>query len=422
MAELVYDNGRLLFTEEMRKEYTILMPQMAPYHFDYLIQAMNAEGLRGALLKNDSFDLIQEGLKYSHNDICVPAMLVIGQFIDAIKSGDYDIHKIALIITQTGGGCRASNYVSLLRKSLIKAGYDFIPIISLNANGMEPNPGFQISPRLLFKLVNALTFGDITMQVFNEIKPYEVNDGDTEKALDRVNEMLTPFFEKKKINILKFPKKLIKQVIAEFNKVEVDRTIKKPRVGVVGEIYVKYSPLGNNNLEKMLRDEGCEVITPSIFDFFLYTFDSSIHDIKKYGGSFKKRIILEVFIKLIERRRSYIRKTLGRQGFYEPLSYRQLKKLAKGVINYGTHSGEGWLLTAEMLDLIHMDAPNIVCTQPFGCLPNHIVGKGMFKRIKELHPESNIVAIDYDTSAPAINQMNRIKLMVSNAYENLNKS
>ena len=404
MAELVYDNGRLLFTEEMRKEYTILMPQMAPYHFDYVLQAMNAEGFKGALLKNDSFDLIQTGLKYSHNDICVPAMLVIGQFIDAIKSGDYDINKVALIITQTGGGCRASNYVSLLRKSLIKAGYEFIPVISLNANGMEPNPGFIISARLLFKLINALTFGDITMQVVNEIRPYEVNEGDTFKALDRVNEMLTPFFETKKINILKFPKKLIKQVIKEFNKVEVDRSVKKPRVGVVGEIYVKYSPLGNNNLEKMLIDEGCEVITPSIFDFFIYTFDSSIHDIKTYGGSKKKRIILQVFIYLIEHRRSYIRKTLGRQGFYEPLTYKKLKKLAKGVINYGTHSGEGWLLTAEMLDLIHMDAPNIVCTQPFGCLPNHIVGKGMFKRIKEIHPESNIIAIDYDTSAPEINK------------------
>lgn len=422
MAELIYDEtGRLLFTEEMRKEYTILVPQMAPYHFEYLLQAMNSEGFNAKLLKNDSFDLIQEGLKYSHNDICVPAMLVIGQFIDAIKSGDFDIHKIALVITQTGGGCRASNYVSLLRKSLIKAGYEFIPIISLNASGMEPNPGFKLSARLLFKLINSLTFGDIAMQVVNEIRPYEINEGDTFKALDEVGELLTPFFNNKKINILKFPRKLIKEVITIFDNVEIDRSVRKPRVGVVGEIYVKYSPLGNNNLENMLIDEGCEVITPSIFEFFLYTFDSSIHDIKKYGGSYKKRVILEVFIKMIESRRKYIRKTLGKHGYYEPLSYKELKKLAKGVINYGTHSGEGWLLTAEMLDLIHMDAPNIVCTQPFGCLPNHIVGKGMFKRIKELHPESNIIAIDYDTSAPAINQINRIKLMVANAYENLNK-
>ncbi|MFK5883441.1 MAG: 2-hydroxyacyl-CoA dehydratase [Candidatus Izemoplasma sp.] len=422
MAELIYnEEGRLLFTEEMRLEYTILVPQMAPYHFEYLLQAMNSEGFNAKLLKNDSFELIQEGLKYSHNDICVPAMLVIGQFIDAIKSGEFDVHKIALVITQTGGGCRASNYVALLRKSLIKAGYEFIPIISLNASGMEPNPGFKITARLLFKLINSLTFGDIAMQVVNEIRPYELNEGDTFKALALVDKLLTPFFESKKVNILKFPRKLIKEVITIFDGVAIDRSVRKPRVGVVGEIYVKYSPLGNNNLENMLIDEGCEVITPSIFEFFLYTFDSSIHDIKKYGGSKKQKIILQVFIVMIESRRKFIRNTLGKHGYYKPLSYKELKKLAKGVINYGTHSGEGWLLTAEMLDLIHMDAPNIVCTQPFGCLPNHIVGKGMFKKIKELHPESNIIAIDYDTSAPAINQINRIKLMVANAYENLEK-
>jgi len=422
MAKLEYDEfGRLLFTEEMRKEYTILVPQMAPYHFDFLIHSLNSEGYKAELLKNDSYKLIEEGLKYSHNDICVPAMLVIGQFIDAIKNGGYDNHKIALVITQTGGGCRASNYVNLLRKALKKANYDYIPIISLNANGMEPNPGFKVSARLLFKLANSIAIGDVLMQVVNETRPYEINEGETFEVLKEVTNTIIPFFERKKINIWKYPRKLIHYVIKEFSDIPVDKSIKKPKVGVVGEIYVKYSPLGNNNLERTLIEEGCEVFTPSLFDFFLYTFDSSVHDINKYGGSTKKKLALKIFIKLIEARREFVRKTLKKYNFYKPLSYKELKNLAKGVIDYGTHSGEGWLLTAEMIDLVHMGAPNIVCTQPFGCLPNHIVGKGMFKKIKELHPESNIVAIDYDTSASQINQINRIKLMIANAKENLNK-
>ncbi len=411
--EYIYDGERLIFTEEMRKEYTILVPMMAPYHFDSIVTSLNAEGFNAELLKTDSYDLIKEGLRYSHNDICVPAMLVIGQFINAIKSGKYDIDKLALVITQTGGGCRASNYVNLLRKSLLKAGYPKIPVISLNSNGFEPNPGFIVTYRLGMKFVNSVVIGDIIMQLFNETKPYEVNDGDTELALEKVDILKYKYFSSKKLRDLRLPRRLLKEIIDVFKKVEVTGN-KKHKVGIVGEIYVKYSPLGNNNLEKLLLSYDCEVVTPPLFDFFLYSIDSAIHDVIRYGGSFKKRIGLKILLTFLESRRTKIRRMLQQVGYTKPVTYKELKKFAKGVIDYGTHSGEGWLLTAEMIDLIHSGAPNIICTQPFGCLPNHIVGKGMFKRIKELHPTSNIVAIDYDTSASYINQINRIKLMLSN--------
>ncbi len=419
MAKLVYEDERVLFTKEMKKEYTILIPSMAPYHFDFFIDVLESEGYKAEILQNNSFELINEGMKYSHNDICVPAMLVIGQFIDAIKTGGYDINKVAVIITQTGGGCRASNYINLIRKAFIKANYEFIPIISFNAGWLEKNPGFKITPRIIFKLTNALIFGDILMQVVNEIRPYEVNKGETLKVYQEVHNMLAKSTRYNDIRAWNQPKKLIEQAIKRFTEIKVDKTIKKPKVGIVGEIYVKYSPLGNNNLEKLLIDEGCEVITPSIFEFFVYTFDSTAYDIKKYGGNRKKRFINAFIVKFVERRRKVVRKLLGKYGFMEPISYHDLKKLASGFISHGTHVGEGWLLTAEMVDLIHIGAPNIICTQPFGCLPNHIAGKGMFKKIKNAFPESNIVAIDYDTSATEINQLNRIRLMLANAKKNL---
>lgn len=419
MAKLVYEDGRILFTKEMKKEYTILIPSMAPYHFDFFIDILESEGYKAEILRNHNFDLINEGMKYSHNDICVPAMLVIGQFIDAIKNGGYDLHKIAVMISQTGGGCRASNYINLIRKAFIKAKYEFIPIISFNSVGLERNPGFKITTRMTFKLTNSLIFGDILMQVVNELIPYEVNKGETMEVYHEMHKLLARSTRYNDLRAWKMPKKLIEIAIKRFSEIEVDRSVIKPKVGVVGEIYVKYSPLGNNNLEQVLRNEGCEVITPSIFDFFLYSFDSIVHDINKYGGSKKIKFVNYITIEFVERRKKVVANLLGKYGFKKPIPYRELKKLAKGFINYGTHVGEGWLLTAEMVHLIHDDIPNIVCTQPFGCLPNHIAGKGMIKRIKDNFPESNIVTIDYDTSATEINQLNRIRLMISNAKKNL---
>ncbi len=419
MATVIYEDGRALFTEEMKDEYTLLIPAMAPYHFEYFVHILNSEGYKAEVLKNTSFDVIHEGMKYSHNDICVPAMLVIGQFIDAIKNGGYDIHKVALVITQTGGGCRASNYVALIRKAFKKAGYEFIPIISVNAVGLEKNPGFSVTRSILLKLITALIVGDVMMQLYNEVVPYEVHKGDTEKAYQEVNHVLNEYFYYPDYKVFYHPTRLFKKVIKRFSEVEVDHSVKKPKVGIVGEIYVKYSPLGNNGLEEILRKEGCEVITPNMFDFVQYTFDSSIHDIKKYGGKRKLIPAYRFLIWFIEYRRNKVRRQLKKYGFRVPISYYKLRDLAKGFISRGMHVGEGWLLTAEMIELIKLGSPNIVCTQPFGCLPNHIAGKGMIKKIKDQYPQSNIVAIDYDTSATEINQMNRIKLMVSNAKRNL---
>lgn len=419
MAKLIYEDDRLLFTEEMREEYTLLIPSMAPYHFEYFVHVLKSEGYQAEILKNTSFDVIHEGMKYTHNDICVPAMLVIGQFIDAMKHGGYDINKVALVMTQTGGGCRASNYISLFRKALKKAGYDFIPVVSFNAGGLEKNPGFSISNGMTLKLITALIAGDVLMQLYNEVAPYEITEGDTEKAYQEINETINEYFYYPNRKIFYHPKRLFKKIIKHFSEVPVDRSVEKPKVGIVGEIYVKYSPLGNNGLEGLLRSEGCEVITPNIFDFFMYTFDSSIHDIEKYGGNKKLRLLYKLLIRFIEFRRNKVRKQLKKYGFRVPITYYGLRKYATGFMERGMHVGEGWLLTAEMIELIHIDSPNIVCTQPFGCLPNHIAGKGMLKKIKETYPSSNIVAIDYDTSATEINQMNRIKLMISNARRNM---
>ena len=409
MAKLLFEDGRVLFTEEMKKEYKILIPSMAPYHFEYFVHMLKSEGYDAEVLKNTNFDVIHEGMKYSHNDICVPAMLVIGQFIDAMKNSGYDIHKVALIITQTGGGCRASNYVSLIRKAFKQAGYEFIPIISVNAGGLEKNPGFSVTPTVLLKLITGLAMGDMIMQLYNEVAPYEVNKGDTERVYQEINEELNQYFYYPARKVFYHPNKIFDKVAKRFSEVPVDSSVKKPKVGIVGEIYVKYSPLGNNNLEQTLRDEGCEVITPNILDFFQYTFDSTRHDILKYGGKKWVARVYRFLIWFIEYRRNKIRRVVKKYGFRDFTNYYDLRKMAEGYIDRAMHVGEGWLLTAEMVELIHMGAPNIVCTQPFGCLPNHIAGKGMLKRIKEHHPESNIVAIDYDTSATEINQLNRIK-------------
>ncbi len=419
--DLTYDGERIVFTEAMRKEYTILVPQMAPYHFDYFVSALKSEGYKAELLTTDDYDLIHEGMKYSHNDICVPAMLVIGQFIDALKKKGLDAHKVALIITQTGGGCRASNYIALLRKALIKAHYEFVPVISLNASGFEKNPGFKVSPRLLHKLHDALIFGDVMMLLTNQVRPYEVHKGSVEALKDSIDLTLIDYFNHRTIFSWIRSKRVIKSIIEQFAQIEVKK-IPKPKVGVVGEIYVKYSPLGNNHLEATLENEGCEVVTPPLYDFFIYSFDSKIHDIKHYGGKKILAFILNLLIKYIEFRRNKARKLMKKKGFEPGVPYKKLKAMVEGVLDYGTHSGEGWLLTAEMIDLIKHGAPNIVCTQPFGCLPNHIAGKGMFKTLKKLYPSSNIVAIDYDTSASKINQLNRINLMVSNAFRQLEMS
>ena len=415
MAELVYnENGRLLFTKEMKEEYTILMPQMLPIHFGMFRQLLLLEGYKVDQLNNDSRNVIDEGLKYVHNDTCYPALLVIGQLIDAIKNGGYDPHKVALFITQTGGGCRASNYIHLLRKALKKAGLEFVPVISVSF-GLEKNPGFSLSVGLLRKLVYGMMYGDIIMNVANQIRPYEVEKGATNQMVDHWLEKLIDGFQHGKGMSRKQMKAIFTEICNDFASIPVQGE-PKVRVGVVGEIYVKFSALGNNYLEDFLLSEGAEAVVPGLTDFLIFKIYNRIADVDLYGGKWIKKTLCTLGMKYIEACQQDMIDALNASGrFRAPGNFQDLRKLIKGYLGEGNKMGEGWLLTAEMLELIHSGTPNIVCTQPFGCLPNHIVGKGMMRKLKDDYPMSNVVAIDYDPGATKINQENRIKLMLANA-------
>ena len=416
MAELVYDKtGRLLFTKEMKKEYTILMPQMLPIHFGMFQKMLQLEGYNVVQLNNEGQAVVDEGLKYVHNDTCYPALLVIGQFLDAIKHGGYDPHKVALFITQTGGGCRASNYIHLLRKALEKAGMGYIPVISVSF-GLEKNPGFHLTISLLRRLIYAMMYGDLIMNVANQVRPYEVNAGETDALVETWKNRLIDRFQQGKGMSRKQMQEGFKEICDEFKAVPVEHFGSKVRVGVVGEIYVKFSSLGNNQLEKFLISEGAEPVMGGLVDFFLYSITDSIMDYKLYGlRFFKSRIYKIAYRFFLHKQDDLIRAIRENDLFTPPTSFRHTATMTAGYMGMGMKMGEGWLLTAEMLELIDEGVRNIVCAQPFGCLPNHIVGKGKMKPIKERHPEVNLVAIDYDAGATQINQENRIKLMLANA-------
>ncbi|MBE6680894.1 MAG: 2-hydroxyglutaryl-CoA dehydratase [Ruminococcaceae bacterium] len=403
-----------IFTEEMKKDYTILIPTMLPRHFKIMIGIMKAYGYKAELLENMGPDVITEGLKYVHNDTCYPAQLVIGQMIDALNSGKYDKNKVALMITQTGGGCRASNYIHLLRKALEKAGYGYIPVISLNFSGLEKESAFKMTPAILHRFLYAICYGDLLMNLVNQTKPYELNSGDAEALADLWTERLTAEMAKGKVS-RRNAKKNYALIIEDFAKIPKGGS-PKPRVGIVGEIFVKFSPLGNNNLEDFLVSEGAEVVVPGLLDFCLYVVYNGVLDRKLYGRNKKSSFLYKFLIKFFESYQMDLIKAIESEGsFNPPMPFHEVPPLTEGIIGMGVKMGEGWLLTAEMIELIHEGAMNIVCTQPFGCLPNHIAGKGMMKPIKEKYPEANIVAIDYDSGATKINQENRIKLMLSTA-------
>ena len=415
MAELVYDKtGRLLFTKEMKKEYTILMPQMLPIHFGMFQKMLQLEGYNVVQLNNEGQAVVDEGLKYVHNDTCYPALLVIGQFLDAIKHGGYDPHKVALFITQTGGGCRASNYIHLLRKALEKAGMGYIPVISISF-GLEKNPGFHLTIPLLRRLIYAMMYGDLIMNVANQVRPYEVNAGETDALVETWKNQLIDRFQQGKGMSRKQMQAGFKEICDAFKAVPVENFGSKVRVGVVGEIYVKFSSLGNNQLEKFLLSEGAEPVVPGLTDFLIFKIFNREVDVDIYGGKWIKKKVCQIFKGYVEQcQRDMIDALNNSHYFKAPGTFEDLHRLVHGYLGEGCKMGEGWLLTAEMLELIHSDTPNIVCAQPFGCLPNHIVGKGMVRRLKDDYPDSNIVAIDYDPSATKINQENRIKLMLAN--------
>ena len=422
MAELIYDkDGRLLFTKEMKEEYTILCPMMLPVHFELFVNVFRNCGYKVELLTNDGPGVVQEGLKYVHNDTCYPALLVIGQFIDALHSGKYDLNRTALIITQTGGGCRASNYIHLLRKALHKAGLDQIPVISLNLSGLEKNPGFSINLSIIRRLVAAIAYGDVLMCLNNQVKPYEVNAGESEKLLKTWTAKLSRQLNQGQGIGLKQEKENLFAIARDFAAIKVQR-VPKVRVGIVGEIYVKYAAFANNHLEEFLADQDCEVNVPGLMNFVLFKVDNRLEDIKLYGGSKAKYRVIKLLFDYLTDMQDIITEAIQTQPQFEvPGDYEHIKKLVKGVIGYGNKMGEGWLLTAEMLELAEAGYENIVCAQPFGCLPNHICGKGMVHRIKALDECANIVPIDYDPSATRVNQENRIKLMLAVARENLAK-
>lgn len=421
MAKLEYDKtGRLLFTKEMKEEYTILLPMMAPIHFNMIRNVFTHYGYKTVLLDTEGPEIAQVGLKYVHNDTCYPALLVIGQFIHALQSGKYDVNKTALMITQTGGGCRASNYIHLLRKALVKAGFEKVPVISLNLSGLEKNSGFSLTIPMIRRMAAGLVYGDALMLLRNQIQPYEVNKGESQRLVDSWVAKLSDEFAAGRGFAAKTIDENLDKIARSFTEIKIDR-IPKIKVGVVGEIYVKYAALGNNNLEKFLAEQGCEVNLPGLMGFMLFKVDNRLEDIKLYGGNAIKYKVIDALKIYLTKLETSMIESVKRYGFLPPSSYEHTKSLVDGVIGFGSKMGEGWLLTAEMLELTEAGYGNIVCTQPFGCLPNHINGKGMIRKIKSIDSRANIVAIDYDPGAPRVNQENRIKLMLAVARENLNK-
>jgi len=410
----MHDTTYVPFTADMKKDYTILVPNMLPTHFKLILSVARTYGYNFELLENTGPEIVDAGLKYVHNDACYPAVLVIGQFMNALESGKYDLSKTALIMFQTGGGCRASNYISLIRKALKKAGWEHIPVISLNFSGLENHPGFQLSTHMLHGMVYAMLYGDLMMSLVNQVRPYELNPGEAEALAAQWTEKLgRNLGSEGKIRYSQIKKNYL-QIVSEFAAIprEEKDTV---QVGIVGEIFVKYSPMANNDLEKFLISEGAEVTVPGLVDFFLFTARNHIEEYPVYGKNKTHYILYRTVYRWLCSKRNDISEALLKGGFKGLTPFDHVVRLTDGYISTCVKMGEGWLLTAEMLELIESGCKNIVCTQPFGCLPNHICGKGMIKPIKERNPDVNIVAIDYDPGASRVNQENRLKLMLSNA-------
>ena len=411
------DKSYVPFTEEMKREYTILVPNMLPMHFKLIISVLETYGLHMELLQNEGPQIAETGLKYTHNDACYPAILVIGQFMDALLSGRYDPRKVALIMFQTGGGCRASNYISLIRKALKRAGMEYVPVISFSLAGIEKHPGFRLSLRMYHRLLYAVLYGDLLMNLVNQTRPYEKTAGQAEAQADRWTQRLGRELGTSRRIRTRRIRENYRAMVEDFKAIPMERQI-RPKVGVVGEIFVKYSPLANNHLERFLIQEGAEPVVPGLMDFCLYAVYNSVAEHEIYHrGALKHAVVLPAY-RLLLRKRGEIDRALRQSGVFDGVTpFDQVVEEVKKVISPGVKMGEGWLLPAEMLELAHSGCRNIVCTQPFGCLPNHICGKGMMKPIKELCPDVNIVAIDYDAGASRVNQENRLKLMLANAVK-----
>ena len=405
---------KIPFTKEMKKEYTILCPQMSPIHFELVEAAFRSCGYRIEVLGQTDKSAINTGLKYVNNDACYPSLIVIGQIMEAVLSGKYDTDKLAIIITQTGGGCRASNYIGFIRRALEKAGYSHIPVISLNLSGLEDNPGFRLTLPLIEKGIYSVIFGDIFMKTLYHVRPYEAVPGSADALHEKWKKECIRFLQKSYPSRRTF-KRLCNEIIADFDQLPI-LDIQKPKVGVVGEILVKFLPAANNHLVELLEHEGAEAVVPDLLDFFLYCFYNNNFKASHLGMDPLAATKGNLGIKALEWFRSPATKAFEKsKRFHAPVPIEKLADMAKDIVSLGNQTGEGWFLTGEMLELIHSGTTNIVCTQPFGCLPNHVVGKGVIKELRHRYPSANIVAIDYDPGASEVNQLNRIKLMLSTA-------
>lgn len=410
---------RVEFTKEMKKDYTILIPSMAPLHWGIMTPILTANGFNVDILDFEGDEVVQTGLKYVHNDTCYPALLTTGQMIYALNSGKYDPHKVAMVIMQSGGGCRASNYIHLQRKALSKAGYGYVPIISANMSKMEKNSGFDVSIPMVLQLIEGMVYGDLVMLLSNQVRPYEINKGDTEKVIQKWTKILGDQFMENKVQGFRTIGKNLRAIAKDFADVP-KKLEKKIKVGVIGEIYVKYSAFGNNHLEEFLDKQDCEVMIPSLLGFILFKADVRIEDIKLYGGSLVKKYGVNMLIKYLLKMEDMLIKAISEHPqFTAPEYFMKTKEMTNGVIGYGNRMGEGWFLTAEMLELVKKGYENIVCAQPFGCLPCHVCGKGMINKVRRIDPRANIVTVEYDPGATKVNQENRIKLMLSVAKENI---
>ena len=410
-----YDYERVVFTEEMRKTYKILVPQMSPLHFQLLEPVLKSEGYDFDMLPAPTREDVEIGLKYINNDACYPAIIVVGQLMSALLSGKYDVNKTAVIISQTGGGCRATNYIGYLRKALIDAGMKQVPILSLNASDMERQPGFKLTKSFLHRMIQAVVYGDALMQCVLATRPYEINPGSADALCDywvkKLRERIT------KANIFQYSK-YIKNIIEDFDNLPVDKSKPKPRVGVVGEIYVKFHPSANNHINELIEKEGGEVVTSGLLDFFLYCAMDSTYRAKHLDGTWLSGFFGSLAREALELYRLPYAKAVAASKHFDPLQ--RMTKVAKEAAHYidlGNQCGEGWFLTGDMIDLIEKGAKQVVCLQPFGCLPNHVSGKGMVKTLSEAYPDVRIAAIDYDPGSSAVNQANRLKLLLATMFE-----
>ena len=403
----------------MKKEYTILSPMMCPIHFRLLQPVFRRQGFNVDIMENEGPDVIEKGLKYVHNDICYPCSLITGQMLATMESGKYDPKKIAMVITQSGGGCRDSNYINLMRKAFIRAGYPDVPFISANVWNLEFSPGLNLHPVTMLEAVAALVYGDALTLLTNQIRPYEVKKGDTDRLMDKWIEKLGERFTHLHGFTFSAMKKNLRAMLKEFSEIEIKK-VPKVKVAVIGELYLKYSVPGNNHLEEFLTEQDCEYYIPTVVGFGAYKTNGALEDHRNFGGHPIRRVIMEVVMKYIFMVENLMITEFEKwPQFTAPERVNDLKKRVKGIVSTGNSMGEGWFVAAEMLELAEKGYENIICVQPFGCLPCHVAVKGMMNKVRRVEPKINVVDIEYDPGATRVNQENRIKLMLSVARENL---